>query len=148
MLKAKKLHPNAKLPTKANKTDAGFDLYALDSNIVLSSNSCCDSNGTTVATKIKTGISLEIPEGYYGLILDRSSVGSKLIKTLGGVIDCGYRGDITVCLANLSNFDYMVEAGDKIAQIVINKVEFDSIEEVDELSDSERGEKGFGSSGQ
>ena len=108
MLKAKKLHPNAKLPTKANKTDAGFDLYALDSNIVLSSNSCCDSNGTTVATKIKTGISLEIPEGYYGLILDRSSVGSKLIKTLGGVIDCGYRGDITVCLANLSNLSFSI----------------------------------------
>jgi dUTP pyrophosphatase len=100
------------------------------------------------ASKVKTGISLEIPEGYYGLILDRSSMGSKLIKTLGGVIDCGYRGDVTVCLMNLSFFSYVVKAGDKIAQIVINKVEFDDIEEVEELAESERGEKGFGSSGQ
>jgi len=163
-LKAKKLHPNAKLPTKANKTDAGFDLYALEgidvpslfyvliqyircnvfTNLIWYGANISD----VFSTKIKTGISLEIPEGYYGLILDRSSMGSKLIKTLGGVIDCGYRGDVTVCLMNLSFFSYVVKAGDKIAQIAINKVEFDSIEEVDELSDSERGEKGFGSSGQ
>jgi dUTP pyrophosphatase len=163
-LKVKKLNPNAKLPTKANKTDAGFDLYSLEdidipslfyiliqyiqcnvfSNLIGYRANISD----VFSTKIKTGISLEIPEGYYGLILDRSSMGSKLLKTLGGVIDCGYRGDVTVCLMNLSFFSYRVKTGDKIAQIVINKVEFDDIEEVKELAESERGEKGFGSSGQ
>ncbi len=164
VLKAKKLEPLAKIPTKANKTDAGFDLYALNDAEVpslfytLLQYVYCDiftnlmgykaSIKDIFASKIKTGISLEIPDGYYGLICDRSSIGSKLIKTLGGVIDCGYRGDVTVCLMNLSFFAYKIKAGDKIAQIVINKVEFDDIEEVEELSDSERGDKGFGSSGQ
>jgi dUTP pyrophosphatase len=163
-LKAKKLNPNAKLPTKANKTDAGFDLYAVNDievpslfYLIIQSIHCnlftnmIGYRGyieNVIATKVETGIALEIPEGYCGIIHDRSSIVSKLLKTLGGVIDSGYRGDITVCLVNLSFYNYHIKAGDKIAQIAINRVEFDSIEEIDSLSNSERENKGFGSSGQ
>jgi dUTP pyrophosphatase len=175
-LKAKKLNPNAKLPTKANKTDAGFDLYALNDAVVFSLFSVAWSFATIIlynwsqqwfgwfgykydirnkelaaisilAEKIPTGIALEIPTGYCGVIHDRSSMGSLLLKTLGGVIDSEYRGDVKVCMMNLSFFDYHIKAGDKIAQILFHKVEFNTIEESEELTSSDRGEKGFGSSG-
>jgi len=171
-INVKKLHTDAKIPTRNNETDAGLDLYALEDYVVpsliksgvmwllrrkwstwiwrliRSMNPYLDvPMESQSATKVKTGIALEIPVGMYGQIKDRSGMGSKLIKTLGGVIDSGYRGDVTVCLANLSFHDYTIKAGDKIAQIVIQKYESLYPVEVAELSDSERGEKGFNSSG-
>jgi len=164
-LKVKKLDERAQLPTKNNISDAGFDLYA-----------CCWSDkeiytGKTV--KINTGIALEIPAGYYGQIFDRSSMGAKGIHVHGGVIDSSYRGEIAVCLQN-TNIDteeftihstngdnehsyekyraidpdrYTIKHGDKIAQIVLLPVPAVQVVEVTELSDSDRGDKGFGSSG-
>lgn len=148
-LKVKKLDSRATVPTKNNPTDAGFDLYALEDAALRS--------GETI--KIKTGIAMEIPDGYYGQIFERSSLGSKGIARRGGVIDSSYRGEILVCLHNtnlqhiyghsphLESSVYTVAAGDKIAQIVILPVPQMEIVEVNELSESDRGDKGFGSSG-
>jgi len=96
---------------------------------------------------VPTGIALEIEYGYVGLIWDKSSIGSKSIKTLGGVIDAGYRGEIHVMIHNMSDKEYTFEHGHKVAQILIQKIEFPDIEEVEELSDSKRGLGGFGSTG-
>lgn len=153
-IKAKKLKPNAIIPTKSRQTDAGWDLYAAESVML----------ETGVPTKISTGIALEIPTGFYGQIQGRSGLGSKGIAVLGGVIDSEYRGDIIVCLhLNKGNeftiFDetdsvelvaqdkYIIEEGDKIAQIIIHQIPNTQMVEVEELGESDRGEKGFGSSG-
>jgi deoxyuridine 5'-triphosphate nucleotidohydrolase len=140
-LKVKRLTESAKLPTRAHDTDAGADIFA-DADVVI-------RPGETV--KIPTGFAMEIPEGYYGQLNDRSSVGAKGLKIMGGVCDSAYRGEILVCLCNTANGpeteSYQISKGDKIAQMVLLQHESWPIEEVDELSDSDRGHKGFGSSG-
>lgn len=136
-LKFKKLFDNAHVPTRANHDDAGIDLYSHGEHKV-------ESNQTKI---INTGISLEIPHGHVGLIWDKSSIGSKGIKTLGGVIDAGYRGEIKILIHNLSKENYIFRDRQKVAQILIQKIELLELEETENLSDSLRGEKGFGSSG-
>ncbi len=136
-LKIKKLHPDALLPTRAHHDDAGLDVYCYKKVTLL----------PHVTTKVPTGIAYEIPEGYCIFAWDKGSVGSKGIKTLGGVLDSGYRGELFIPLHNLSNQEYVFEVGDKIAQLVIQKVEFPEIMEVEELTSSLRGEGGFGSTG-
>lgn len=136
-LKIKKLHPSALLPTRAHHDDAGLDVYCYERTSI--------SPHTTV--KVPTGIAYEIEEGYCIFAWDKGSVGSKGIKTLGGVLDSGYRGELFIPLHNLSNQEYIFEAGDKLAQLVIQKVEFPEIIEVSELTESVRGEGGFGSTG-
>lgn len=96
---------------------------------------------------IRTGIKLEIPPGYGGLVKDRSSMASKRIYTHGGVIDSIYRGEIKVMLANHGNMPYQVRKGDKIAQLLIVPVLTAETERVLVLSDTVRGEGGFGSTG-
>jgi dUTP pyrophosphatase len=136
-IKVKKIRDDARLPTRAHHDDAGIDLYSCGEHIVVS--------GETKFIEI--GIALEIPEGYVGLIWDKSSIGSKSIKTLGGVIDAGYRGELKIMVHNLSENSYTFEHGHKVAQMLIQKVELCDIEEVNELSDSHRGDRGFGSTG-
>ena len=136
-LKIKKLLPDALLPTRAHHDDAGLDVYCYKKVTLL----------PHVTTKVPTGIAYEIPEGYCIFAWDKGSVGSKGIKTLGGVLDSGYRGELFIPLHNLSNQEYVFEVGDKIAQLVIQKVEFPEIMEVEELTSSLRGEGGFGSTG-
>ena len=136
-LKIKKLHIDAKVPSFAHGYDAGMDMFAIEDILV--------KNGESA--KIKTGLALEIPDGYVGLFWDKSSVGSKNLKTFGGVIDAGYRGEIMILIKNLSNEDYTFHKGDKVAQLLIQKVEHPEIEIVEELSDTTRGEGGFGSTG-
>lgn len=150
-LKVKKLYKDAKLPTKAHSNDGGFDLYSLFNHRL--------ESGET--TKIETGIAVEIPPGHCGFIVDRSSLGSKGVHRHAGLIDESYRGQILVCLnnTNLPDFyfvegdievdenTYEIKAGDKIAQMLILPVPTVEVEEVTELSDSDRGGKGFGSSG-
>lgn len=136
-LRVKKLSESAILPTKNLKTDAGFDLYSTENKFVFR-----QSRAT-----ISTSISIEIPEGCVGLIWPRSGLAVKAgIDTLAGVIDHGYTGEIKVCLYNTSKDDYEINVGDKIAQILIQKIEDCEVVEVDTLSESERGDKGFGSS--
>jgi dUTP pyrophosphatase len=170
ILKYKILHLNAVVPTKANTGDAGYDLYACEDVVIPSLLKTCVyfvrelfNNLVSFrfheeqikeyqypeceATKVATGIALEIPEHHVGLIWDRSSVGSKLIKVCGGVIDSTYRGEIKVCLFNLSFYDYHIKAGQKIAQIIIQPFRDYPLVQSNELAVSERGDGGFGSSG-
>ena len=91
---------------------------------------------------------MEIPDGYVGLVWDKSGLASKHgIKTMAGVIDSTYRGEISIVLINLGSEDYLVEKNTKIAQILIQKIEQVEIEEVEDLENTERGDRGFGSSG-
>jgi dUTP pyrophosphatase len=173
-VKVKKLTSTAKLPTRAHKTDAGMDLYA-DSTET-------DENGNLV---IGTGIAVEIPKGYVGLIYPRSSIANRrLLQTNSvGVIDSSYRGEVKVkfrhALMVIVNFKYMLHAllkrlcpklakrvnldksinefyishrndykvGERIAQLIIMPYPQVRLTEVEELSESERGEGGFGSTG-
>jgi len=137
-LRVKKLHQDATIPTRAHKTDAGYDLYALESTTIYQN----------THQLVKTGISLEIPEGYVGLIWPRSGLSYKYgLDVFAGVIDSGYRGDVGVILYNSHSSVYNVEAGDRIAQILFQKVENFQLIEVNSLNDAHRGDGGFGSTG-
>ena len=133
----KRLNENATLPTYSHPGDAGMDLYSAQ-YVTL-------QPGETV--KVVTGIATAIPSGFVGLVWDRSSMGSKGIKRMGGVIDAGYRGEILVALLNTTQAPYEIKAGDKIAQMLIQPVESPALVEVSDLDDTSRGEGGFGSTG-
>lgn len=136
-LKIKKLK-DVNTPKYEHPGDAGLDLFSAET-ITLKA-------GEKGA--ISTGVAMEIPEGYVGLIWDKSGLAIKNgLKTLGGVIDSGYRGEVLVGMINLGMADYTFEKNHKVAQMIIQKKERIEIEEAGELSDSARGEKGFGSSG-
>lgn len=137
-IKIKKISDEAIAPSCHHKGDAGFDLRSVE-EIVL-------KPGERV--KVKTGVAMEIPEGYAGLVWDRSGMAANHgIKTMAGVVDSSYRGEISVVLVNLSDKDLKIEKGHKIAQMLVQKVENPEIEIVESLDDSERGEGGFGSTG-
>ena len=137
-LKIKKLHPEAKLPTYAHDNDAGMDLFA--------SESCTLKPGERV--QVKTGIALAIPDGYVGLVWDKSGLSHKYgLKTLGGVVDAGYRGELMVGLVNVGSDTHIFNVGDKVAQMLIQKVEQPTLVEVDVLDETARGEGAFGSTG-
>ena len=139
-MQVKKLVENAIIPTRNNSTDAGLDLYSTEEVIL--------KPGTV--TKVKTGIAVSLPANSVGLIWDRSGNGSKGIKVFGGVIDEEYRGEIIVCLGNMNTFErewIKLPAGSKIAQLLIQPIIRPVIEISDELSITNRGDKGFGSSG-
>jgi dUTP pyrophosphatase len=163
MLKVKLLHPEAQAPTVAYAgSDLGFDLYSIEDAIL----------EPGVPVKVRTGIAVEGPPGWGFVLGDRSSMASKGVTYAGGRIDAGYRGEILVCLVNVnqpsyslrtvrdatgsitevlldrSNVSVTIHRGDKIAQMS----PFESrtqlqVAVVDELSGSDRGGKGFGSSG-
>lgn len=134
-VKIKKLHPDAKVPKFANHGDAGMDLVAVTKRV------------TEKFIEYGTGLSFEIPFGYVGLIFPRSSVSNKdlVLANSVGVVDSGYRGEFLVRFKKLGNDEY--EVGERIAQVVIMKLPEIEIEEVDSLTDSQRGEGGFGSTG-
>lgn len=137
-LKIKKLHEEAILPNYAHEDDAGFDLYSIE-DVEIAPN---------VRVQIRTGIAMQIPVGFVGLIWDKSGLSHKHgLKTLGGVIDSGYRGEVKVGIINLGEQTYKLEKGHKVAQMIIQKKETCEIEEVSDLEESHRGEGGFGSSG-
>ncbi len=137
-LKIKKLHGDAKATAYAHHDDAGFDLFASEDTVLK----------VGARTGVHTGIAIEIPEGFVGLIWDKSGIGIKEgIKTLGGVVDSTYRGEILIGMVNLSEKDYLFEKGHKVAQMLIQKKERVEIEEVSELIETKRGNDGFGSTG-
>lgn len=135
----KRLNDLAKLPHYANIGDAGADLFASE-DFNLPSHS---------AGAVPTGIAMEIPAEYVGYINPRSGMALKGITVMNapGTIDSGYRGEIKVILVNHTDKDYMIVRGDKIAQMVFHKYSEVFFEPVDELSNSDRGVSGFGSSG-
>lgn len=127
------------LPTKARKSDAGIDIYTN----IQHPYTLHPGDGYT----FPTGVRGEIPEGYCILLRDRSSLGSKLVGSLAGVWDCEYRGEFKVTLANHGRYPYTVQPGDKIVQGILSRVIDCEITEVAELTQSDRGNKGHGSSG-
>lgn len=138
-MKIKLLDKNAKIPFRANKTDAGADLHSIESLIINPLERAC----------ISTGVSVEIPEGYYGRIAPRSGLAHKNgIDVMAGIIDSSYRGELKVILFNTDKEkSFEINKGDRIAQLIIeDHFNFD-FEVVDELVDTERGENGFGSTG-
>ncbi len=137
-LKIKKLDKEATLPKYAKQGDAGLDLFS-NENLTLEPNQ---------RILVSTGIAMQIPEGYVGLVWDKSGIATKFgIKTMAGVVDSGYRGEVKIALHNLSKETFQIEKGMKIAQMLIQPVESKEIIEVEELEDSERGKGGFGSTG-
>ena len=137
----KKLNNSAITPTYAHHGDAGMDLYANESVSV---------NRFGVPVLVRTGIAIDIPLGYVGLIHPRSGLAKNhgiSILNSPGTIDSGYIGEIQVLLYSVSGLEFIVNPGDRIAQLVIKKVEIVELEEVFEFDKSERGENGFGSTG-
>ena len=131
------LDSNGKIPTRANSNDAGFDLYS-NTDIVIPSKQ---------RKTVSTGIALEMPKHFAGLIWPRSGLSVKQgIDVLAGVIDSGYRGEIMVCLYNTSDEDVSIHTGDRIAQIIFQEVPRVVMEVHSSLGSSQRGENGFGSS--
>ena len=130
------LDKNAKMPTKAHDTDAGFDLYAPERTFVR-----CGGSAT-----IDTGVHIEIPKGYVGFLKSKSGLNVKHGITGEGVIDAGYTGSIVAKLYN-SGESIVLEEGQKIIQIVFLPIPEVELELTDSFEQTERGDNGFGSSG-
>jgi len=146
-IKVKKLHENAVLPAAANLTDAGADLVAIDDGVAKS-----DGRGGVLYVEYRTGIAVEPPPGYHTEIFPRSSVSKKnlVLANSIGLVDEDYRGEILVRFKVISDNKHFFEKfskGDRIAQLVLRKTERAEYEWADELSDTQRGEGGFGSTG-
>lgn len=138
ILKVKKLHKDAKLPTHGHAGDAGMDFYAIEDVIF-------PPGGQM---RVHTGVAVEIPEKHVGFIWDKSSISfNKGLKVFGGVIDAGYRGELIMSLVNISDKEVIIEKGHKIAQMIIQKFEHCDIQEVAELSTTARGSGREGSTG-
>ncbi len=136
-IKIKKLKENAQLPKYAKEGDVGMDMYAMETVTI----------PPMGHHRFWHGFALEFPTGYAAIVKDKSSISKAGLHTMGGVFDAGYRGEYNTHLVNLSGEPYTVEEGDKVAQLVVYPVAIAELEETDTLSESERGDTGFGSSG-
>ena len=142
------LDKGAKMPTRAHPYDAGLDLYAPQDYGVPASETVHSWGDVEVGSVIiDTGVHMEIPEGYVGFIKSKSGLNVNHGLTGEGVIDAHYTGSIKVKLYNHTNEDYLIEAGDKIAQLVIVPCLLPELELVDSLEETDRGDGGFGSTG-
>ena len=140
-LHIKKLHPDATLPVRAHSTDAGLDLHAVE------------QVGIPVLGRnlVGTGIAVHLPKGYVGYITPRSGLAASYGITVlnsPGTIDAGYTGELKVILVNHGQAPYLIQPGERIAQLTIHKIELPWVQEVNELPTSERNTNGFGSTGQ
>jgi len=140
-LRVRRLDRRARLPRRAYSGDAGLDLYALEPFRLEPG-----ERGS-----VRTGIAVEIPAGQAGLVLPRSGLAARhgiALVNAPGLIDAGYRGEIQVLLLNTDGrAPFEIDAGDRIAQLLLVRIEAPDVAEVDELALSERGVGGFGSSG-
>lgn len=138
-VKVKRVHPDAILPTYAHPGDAGMDFYALADTVI----------PPHQRVVMATGIALELPTDTVLLVWDKSGLAANAgITTLGGVIDAGYRGEVSVTLYNTTPVPYTVRAGHKIAQGLLQLVSRATLIPTTTFSDSARGAGGFGSTGQ
>jgi len=140
IISMKKLVPSAQLFTYATAGAAAADMYALDNAVVM-------NGGVSL---IKTGIAVQIPDGFVGLVCSRSGLALKngvAVKNSPGVVDSDYRGDVGVLLENTGSTAFFVKAGDRIAQFMVVPVPSVAFKEAEELSETTRGEGGFGSTG-
>ena len=136
-IKIKKLNSEAKIPIHATDNAAGFDIYALNDAIL----------NPEQTTKVSTGIAFEVPISHYVRIEDRSGLAIKGIHKVAGIIDADYRGEVCIVLHNSNKEPYKIEKHDRIAQGIITPVSQADFDEVDQLSETARGEKGFHSTG-
>jgi dUTP pyrophosphatase len=137
-LQVYRIDPTVPLPSYGYDDDAAFDLYAAE-EVVLAPGA---------RAQVRTGIALVIPRGYVGLVWDKSGLShTHGLKTLGGVVDAGYRGEVMVGIVNLGSAPYTLARHHKVAQMIIQKKETPVIVEVSTLPESDRGTRGFGSSG-
>lgn len=141
-IKIKRLNGRAKIPTFGTEFSAGADLYCAEEHEI----SVCSGQKCSIGT----GISMEIPEGYVGLVFARSGLacknGLRLCNSVG-VIDADYRGEIKVVLHNDSEYVREIKPGERVAQMIVMPYPKVSFIEVEELSDTVRGESGFGGTG-
>lgn len=137
MIMKVKLDEGAFEPSRAHATDAGLDIRAAKYGYV-------EADSSKV---FETGVHVELPQGYAGLLVSKSGLNVNHCITSTGLIDEGFTGEIKVRLYNHSNKDYIVEPGDKITQLAVIPVEYVDIEIVDEITASERGDSGYGSTG-
>lgn len=137
-LYVKKLSNKAELPKRATLSAAGYDLSSAEDVLI-------PEHGKAL---IKTDLAIKIPDGHYGRIAPRSSLAWKYHIDVGaGVIDSDYRGNVGVVLFNHSNIAKHIQLGERIAQLIIEKISTPDVVEIDELDDTERGEGGYGSTG-
>lgn len=137
-LKVKKLNSEAKLPTHGHPGDAGMDFYTIEDVVFPAGKQ----------NSVHTGVAIEIPDGYVGLVWDKSSISfNKGLKVMGGVVDASYRGEVIMNLLNVTDHEVILPKGHKIAQVLIQKFEHCDILEVGELSDTVRGHGREGSTG-
>lgn len=136
-IKIQRIDADAVVPSYSHEGDAGLDICSVEDMVIM----------PFKIRMVKTGIKMEIPDRYVGLVWDKSGLALKNgIKTMAGVIDSGYRGEIMIVLINLSKKKFQVKKGQKIAQMLIQKIECVKIEITDSLrSKTTRSEKGFGS---
>ena len=134
----KKLHPDATLPRFAHATDAGLDLCTVEEFTI----------NPGEHRLVPTGVAIVFPAGYAALVWDKGGISNKRhLKTVGGVFDTDYRGEYLIGLYNFGTEPQSFTVGDKIAQLLIQKVEHPEIIEVDELDETVRGDGAFGSTG-
>ena len=131
------MSPDATLPTRAHPDDAGMDLYNLEDVHI----------GPSEGKLAKTGIAIALEMGYVAMVADRSSLAKKGIKTAGGIIDAGYRGELHIVLWNLSKEAIHLKKGERIAQLLILPIATPAVQEVQILDETARGTGGFGSTG-
>ena len=130
-------HEDAQLPVRSTKESAGYDLHTIE-----------DGNIEPGQTKLfDTGLSFTVPEGTYGRIAPRSGLSKKGLLVNAGVIDRDYTGPVKIMLHNLTNETYIISKKDRIAQLILEKIELSDIKLVDSLVTTDRGEGGFGSTG-
>jgi dUTP pyrophosphatase len=136
-LPIRRLEPAAILPTRAHADDAGLDLYALEDTVVPPGE----------GRLLRTGVAVAVPAGHVGLVCDRSSLARRGLKTAGGVIDAGYRGELGVVVWNISPEPQPVKKGERCAQLLVIPIATPAPVETDDLGDTVRGLGGFGSTG-
>lgn len=139
-IKFKKLDSEVNLPNYAHPEDAGMDIFSAEEKTIEAGKWAL----------VKAGFSMELPTGFEAQVRSKSGLSLKsgiIVLNSPGTIDENYRGEVGVILMNVSQVDYKVEKNQKIAQMVINKVEHLKVEEVEELSSTDRGAGGFGSTG-
>lgn len=138
LIKFQKILDEAVIPHYAHTGDAGMDIFSAEEMVIKAGE----------RKNIRTGLKMEMTDGFVGLVWDKSGLALKNgIKTMAGVIDACYRGEIGIVLANLSDQDYKIEKGQKIAQMLIQKIERAEIEEAQKLGETKRADGGFGSTG-
>ena len=133
-----KLSKDAEAPEYVFDSDAGFDLKALETVSLF----------PYEQKTLRTGIAIEVPEGYVGIVRDRAGIVQKMnVHTVAGTFDSGYRGEVSIMLVNMNDETVEIEKGMRIAQIILVPVVKAKITEVKKLSETERGDRGFGSTG-